>query len=251
MNPRTTARFIASVTTLALLAAACSSGDDEPAAPTQAGTAAPPAATSAPPPGPELTPYETFRAAPTACGADQPDPVEPMTFDRPADEGLDLESTVMVTIRTSCGDLEVELDPSLAPFAVNSFVFLARQGFYDGIVSHRIMPGFMFQAGDPTATGSGDAGYRILLDEWPADGFSYDRGVVAMANAGPQTTGSQFFVMLGSSALPPNYTVIGRLVGGDSVLDAIAAIPVTTRPGGEESLPLQSLYIESIDITGG
>ena len=84
----------------------------------------------------------------------------------------------------------------------------------------------------------------------PAAGFAYDRGVVAMANAGPGTTGSQFFIMMGPSSLPANYTVIGRLVSGDDVLDSIAAIPVTARPGGETSLPLETLYIESIEVQG-
>ena len=228
-----------------LAMAACGSSDDSPSAD---GTDAPdPAPTPAPADIPE-GPYGTFRAAPTACGGAQPDPVTLMTFDRPQDESLDVESTLTATIATSCGDLVIELDPGIAPLAVNSFVFLAKQGFYNGVVSHRIMPGFMFQVGDQTATGSGDAGYRILLDEWPGPGFSYDRGVVAMANSGPQSTGSQFFIMMGPSALPPNYTVIGRLVGGDSVLDNIAAIPVAARAGGEESLPLESLYINSVTI---
>lgn len=233
---------LAPVAAVLMVLPACGAGD----------TAASPSAetTTTEAPAIPATPYEAFRAQPTACGADRPDAVTPMTFAKPEDEGLDLTQKVTVTIVTSCGDLVVELDPQLAPFTVNSFVFLANQGFYDGVVSHRIMPGFMFQIGDPTASGGGDAGYLILVDEWPEQGFSFERGVVAMANAGPQTTGSQFFVMLGARDLPPNYTVIGRLVEGDEVLDAIGEIPVAPRPSGEESLPLESLYIETIRIAG-
>ena len=106
----------------------------------------------------------------------------------------------------------------------------------------------MFQAGDPTATGTGNAGYRISVDEWPEEGFAYDRGVVAMANSGPGTTGSQFFIMLGPSSLPPNFTVIGHLVSGDEVLDAIAAIPVTANPSGVQSLPVETLYLERVRV---
>lgn len=241
----------------ALALAACSSSDDEPSAapdPTPAVTEAPtppPVATAAPTPPPvavDLTTYEQFRAGPTACGADRPARVTPMTFDGPEDEGLDPNTPISVIIETSCGNLEVELDPGLAPLAVNSFVFLARKGFFDGTVSHRIIPGFMFQAGDQTASGGGGPGYRLPVDEWPAQGFAYVRGVVAMANAGPVTTGSQFFIMMGPSSLPPNFTVIGRLVSGDEVLDAIGAIPITARPGGEVSLPLETFYIEHVRV---
>ena len=237
----------AAVTVVALLFAACSSVDDEPSATDE---------TDAPAGVPLLdgetfAAYNDFRAAPTACGADRPDPVTPMAFDRPDDQELDPNTPITVTIETSCGDLTVELTPSLAPFAVNSFVFLADKGFYDGTVSHRVMPGFMFQAGDPTASGGGNPGYHILLDEWPPEGFAYDRGVMAMANSGPSSTGSQFFIMLDNYSLPPNYTVIGRIVSGDEVLDDIAAIPVTNRPSGEPSLPEETLYIERIRVTSG
>ena len=171
-----------------------------------------------------------------------------MQFEGPVDQGVISGGPITAVIATSCGDLELELDPNLAPVAVNSFVFLANQGYFNGSVSHRIIPGFMFQAGDPSATGSGDPGYRIDVDEWPAEGFRYERGVVAMANAGPQSTGSQFFIMLGDSGLPANYTVIGHLTSGDDVLDAIAAIPVAVTARGEMSHPLETLYLESVRI---
>jgi cyclophilin family peptidyl-prolyl cis-trans isomerase len=171
-----------------------------------------------------------------------------MVFNDHEDQGLTPGTAVTVSIETSCGDIGVELNPDLAPIAVNSFVFLANRGYFDGSVSHRIVAGFMFQAGDPTATGTGGPGYRIATDEWPAPGFIYERGVVAMANAGPGSTGSQFFIMLGDSSLPPNFTVIGRVVSGDDVLTAIADVPVTERPNGERSLPLEALYLERVRI---
>jgi cyclophilin family peptidyl-prolyl cis-trans isomerase len=241
---------IAPVALLALILAACSSDDDDPASP-PADPAAPelPAATTQAPAASFANDYERYRAQPTACGADQPPALTHMEFERPDDTGIDLLSTYTATISTSCGDITVELDPSGAPLAVNSFIFLAQQGYYNGIVSHRIDPDFMFQTGDPNANGSGNPGYLILRDEWPATGFAYDRGVVAMANAGPQTTGSQFFIVLVDGvALPANYTVLGRVVDGEATLDAISAIPVAARPSGEVSLPLESLYIESITV---
>lgn len=240
-------------TTLFLFAAACGSGDDAVEAP----PATPDPATEAPVVttdnslGVAFEQYEQYRAGPTACNAPSPEALTPMAFELAADEGLNPAAPITATVQTSCGDLVIELDPTTAPLAVNSFVFLARQGFYDGVVSHRIIPGFMFQAGDQTATGGGGPGYRLPVDEFPPTGFLYDRGVVAMANAGPESTGSQFFIMLGPSGLPANYTVIGRLVSGDDVLDNIAAIPVATRPGGESSLPLEALYIERIFVGGG
>lgn len=244
---------------LALTSSACGGGTDSSADPTTTApaptttatptttTAASTTTAAAEPNSPE---YEAFRAAPTACGADKPDPLVRMQFDEPADQGLDPATPVRVTLETSCGDLELELDPGLAPIAVNSFVFLARQGYYDGSASHRIMEGFMFQAGDPLARGTGRPGYVLPVDEWPEPGFAYTRGVVAMANGGPGTTGSQFFIMLGDRPLQPNFTVLGRVVAGEQVLDAIAAVPVTLSARGEPSLPVETLYIERVVVGG-
>lgn len=190
--------------------------------------------------------YLAFREQPVACGGTQPPPAQEMTFTEPEDLGIDPTSTPTAVLSTSCGDVTIELDPSVAPETVNSFVFLAEQGYFDGTVSHRIMPGFMVQMGDPTAAGAGNPGY-IVPDEFPEEGFAYDRGVVAMANAGAGTTGSQFFMMLGSSGLGPNFSVFGTVVDGFDALDAMATVPLAPR-GNEVSLPLETVYIESIDI---
>ncbi len=198
----------------------------------------------------ELSPdYEAFRAQPTACGAEQPPAVSPVSFEAPESREVAPESTA--TIETSCGPIVVALDPTGAPETVSSFAFLADRGFYDGVVFHRIVDGFVVQAGDPTASGNGNPGYR-LPDEFPPADFPYTRGVVAMANAGRGTTGSQFFIVVGDAAasLPPTFNVIGEVVDGFDALDAIAAVPTGLRPNTtERSLPTESVYITGIDIS--
>ena len=126
-------------------------------------------------------------------------------------------------------------------------MFLAQQGYFDGTVSHRILPGFVIQAGDPTATGLGGPGY-IVPDELPPEGFSYSTGVLAMANAGPNSTGSQFFIMVGDSALPPLYSAYGIVTDGFDTLDKIVSLPLGVSRRGEQSVPLETLYIESVTV---
>lgn len=188
-----------------------------------------------------------FRAQPVACGAEQPPAPVQMTFDAPNQLGIDPASRPTATIVTSCGDIVVELDPAAAPETVNSFVFLAESSYFDGTVSHRILPGFVIQAGDPTATGLGRPGY-IVPDELPDAPFVYERGMIAMANAGPGTTGSQFFLMLDDSELPPQFSVFGRVVAGLEVMDLIADVPLGVSPRGEQSVPLESVFIETISV---
>lgn len=198
--------------------------------------------------------YEGYREQPTACGAEAPPPEEVMSFDGvQPQEDITPEAEVTATISTSCGDIVIELDPAGYPETVESFVFLAREGFYDGTVFHRIVEDFVIQGGDPDAIGTGGPGYRIG-DEYPDADFEYEPGVVAMANAGRSTTGSQFFIVVGdqASVLNPQFNVLGRVVAGDDILDRITDVPTATRPGSrEESLPLETVYIERVDITVG
>ncbi|RLE16302.1 MAG: peptidylprolyl isomerase [Actinobacteria bacterium] len=172
-----------------------------------------------------------------------------MGFDAPDEVGL--VGQIVLTLNTSCGPIEIQLDPVTAPETVNSFVFLAESGFFDGTVSHRVVPGFMMQAGDPTATGFGGPGYT-LPDEFPAEGITYERGVVAMANAGPGTTGSQFFITLGDADwLSPQYTIVGRVISGLETLDRIAQVRLGRGASSADpnpSTPLESIYIESVSI---
>ncbi|NIA24789.1 MAG: peptidylprolyl isomerase [Gammaproteobacteria bacterium] len=195
--------------------------------------------------------YEAFRGQQVACGATAPPPARQMQFDAPDDQQIDPAAIVTATVATSCGDIVIHLDPTAAPQTVNSFVFLARQGFFDGTVFHRIVPGFVIQGGDPTAVGTGGPGYTIA-DEFPPAGFAYDRGVVAMANSGPDSTGSQFFVVLDDTSLQPGFSLLGTVLDGDTTLDAIAAVPVGPSASGENSNPLETVYINTvtINITG-
>ncbi len=193
--------------------------------------------------------YEKYRNQPTACGADQPEPEKPMTFSEPTQQD-DLASVTNAVITTSCGDIVIELDPANYPDTVNSFVFLARQGFYNGQVFHRIIANFVAQAGDPSADGSGGPGYRIA-DEYPAADFTYVEGTVAMGNGGKGTTGSQFFFTLGGSGsvLNPQYNILGNVVSGQDTLKKMAEVAVSTRPGSSErSVPQETVYIETITI---
>ena len=151
-------------------------------------------------------------------------------------------------INTTAGSITVDLLISDAPNTVNNFVFLAREGFYDNVIFHRTIPGFMIQGGDPTGTGTGGPGYRFA-DE--AVQRPYSRGVMAMANAGPNTNGSQFFLMHNDYPLPPNYTIFGHAVSGIETIDAIATAPTQpTQPGGEGSSPVNPVVIQSVEIIG-
>jgi peptidylprolyl isomerase len=145
------------------------------------------------------------------------------------------------------GDIKVDLLAKETPNTVNNFVFLAREGFYDNVKFHRIIKGFMIQTGDPTGTGAGSPGYRFP-DE-PVT-LNYDRGIVAMANAGPNTNGSQFFIVQGDGVnLPKNYTIFGKVTGGLDVVDQIASVPVGPSPGGERSAPQTDVRITNVAIT--
>lgn len=133
---------------------------------------------------------------------------------------IDLDRSYRAHLDTSHGDIEIELMADRSPLAVNNFVFLARDGYYDGVIFHRVIQGFMIQGGDPTGTGRGGPGYRFR-DELEGDG-SYSRGTVAMANAGPNTNGSQFFICHTDVGLPHQYTIFGQVTSGMDTVDSIA-----------------------------
>src|SRR4051812_8655327 len=158
------------------------------------------------------------------------------SFSAPPDMEIDPSKRYSAQLDTSIGTMTIALDAATAPKTVNNFVFLARQGFYDGVIFHRIIEGFMCQGGDPDGTGRGGPGYRFE-DELPKPG-RYEVGSVAMANAGPNTNGSQFFIVSGSSGvgLPPQYSLFGKVVAGLDVVTAIEAVGVT-RGGPQEEAP--------------
>jgi peptidyl-prolyl cis-trans isomerase B (cyclophilin B) len=162
-------------------------------------------------------------------------------------ETLDKAKTYTATVATSCGDFTITLDVKRAPKTSASFVSLAKSGFYDGTIFHRIVPGFVIQGGDPTGTGTGGPGYSVK--EAPPKDLQYLRGVVAMAKTGSEpagTSGSQFFVVTGEDAqLPPDYALLGKVSGGEEVVDTIAT--VETDPSTEQ--PVNPVVIDKVTIS--
>ena len=206
--------------------------------PTSAAASPPAAASDAP----SAVSCETPPAASTT-----PQPQEAnMQWDAPPAMSIDTEKQYCATLRTTHGDITVALHASEAPVTVNNFVFLARQGFYNGVRFHRIIRGFMVQSGDPTGTGRGGPGYRFADEPVTRD---YLRGTLAMANAGPNTNGSQFFIVHQDAGLPPAYTIFGMVTDGLDALDAIAGVPVGIGPSGERSAPEEEILIQSVEIT--
>jgi cyclophilin family peptidyl-prolyl cis-trans isomerase len=157
---------------------------------------------------------------------------------------IDPSKRYTATMSTSLGDLVIALDAIAAPKTVNNFVFLAREGYYDGVIFHRIIQGFMCQGGDPTGTGRGGPGYKFA-DELPKP-RTYEIGSVAMANAGPNTNGSQFFIVSGPSGvgLPPQYSLFGKVVKG---LEVVAEMERVQTDRSDK--PLQDVTINSVEIT--
>lgn len=162
----------------------------------------------------------------------------------PPEFTIDLDKSYSALLKTNKGDITIELDAASSPIAVNNFVFLARDGYYDGVIFHRVISGFMIQGGDPTGTGRGGPGYRFR-DEIEGSG-DYSRGTVAMANAGPNTNGSQFFICHTDTGLPHSYTIFGNTTDGIATVDAIAATAT-----GAQDRPLEDIVIESVTISEG
>ncbi|MGI9259758.1 MAG: peptidylprolyl isomerase [Gammaproteobacteria bacterium] len=144
-----------------------------------------------------------------------------LQWDAPPELGIDVSRNYSVSIETDRGEIELELYPQHAPLTVNNFVFLAGQGFYDGVLFHRVIANFMIQGGDPTGTGSGGPGYRFA-DECDDNPLKHERCVISMANAGPNTNGSQFFIThLATPHLDGKHTVFGKVTSGEEIVDAI------------------------------
>lgn len=161
-------------------------------------------------------------------------------YSGPPEMSIDTERSHSATLHTNHGDIHIDLFAERSPKTVNNFVFLAGDGFYDGVIFHRVVPGFVIQAGDPTGTGRGGPGYTFD-DELDGPG-AYRRGTVAMANAGPNTNGSQFFICLDDVGLPHAYTIFGTVTSGMDAVDSIARVPRS----GEK--PVEDCVIESVTI---
>lgn len=150
-----------------------------------------------------------------------------------------------VVLNTSQGKISILLDTTGTPITANNFVYLAQKGFYNSTIFHRVINGFMIQGGDPKGDGTGNPGYKFA-DE-PFTG-TYTRGTVAMANSGPNTNGSQFFIMHQNNNLPPSYVIFGHVTAGLDIVDKIATASVSANAMGEMSKPVSPVVVNSINI---
>lgn len=172
-----------------------------------------------------------------------------MQWSSPPPMSIDQNKQYTATMKTNYGDIIIQLFPKDAPLAVNNFVFLSRQGFYNGVKFHRVVKGFVIQGGDPTGTGSGNPGYKFADEKVTRD---YVAGTVAMANSGAaNTNGSQFFITLDNlTTLPKLYTIFGLVTQGFDVVQKIAGVPVKLNPAipRETSAPTVDVHIDSVTI---
>lgn len=153
--------------------------------------------------------------------------------------------TYSAVLHTEAGDITIALAADKTPFTVNNFVYLSKVNFYNNTIFHRIIDGFMIQGGDPKGDGTGGPGYQFADEEFEG---SYTRGTVAMANSGPNTNGSQFFIMHKDYPLSKNYVIFGHVISGMDTVDKIATAPVEMSASGEKSKPSNPIKITSIDI---
>ncbi len=171
--------------------------------------------------------------------------IAPERIPTPTMTPIDVNKTYTARLETSVGDIVIDLTAKETPKTVGNFVNLARTGFYDNTIFHRVIDGFMIQGGDPKGNGTGGPGYKF--DDEPFEG-SYTRGTVAMANSGPNTNGSQFFIMHADEALPPAYVIFGKVSEGMEVVDKIATA-ATIQDGRENSRPVEPVVVKKVTIT--
>ncbi|HEV2128521.1 MAG TPA: peptidylprolyl isomerase [Thermomicrobiales bacterium] len=168
-------------------------------------------------------------------------------WSQPFENQLKEDASYTADLETNFGTITAEFYPEDAPKTVNNFVRLAREGFYDGTVFHRVVKGFVIQGGDPTGTGAGGPGYKFEDEPIVKD---YEPGTLAMANAGPNTNGSQFFIVLEDmrGRLPKNYTIFGKVTDGMDVVKKIGDVPVQPSPSGEPSSPVERIELTSVKV---
>ena len=222
---------------MAVSLSGCILGTPTPAAETDA------AATDVPPTAESAPAATTVPAATTATAA--PANMERRSYSAPPPMTINVSAEYMATIRTNMGEIKVELFPGQAPMTVNHFVFLSEEGFYDGLIFHRVIDNFMIQGGDPTGNGTGGPGYRFQDEISPTLAFDAP-GKLAMANAGAgtATNGSQFFITtISTPHLNGNHTIFGQVTEGQTVVDAISRVSRSA-----QNRPLRPVTIEGIDI---
>jgi peptidyl-prolyl cis-trans isomerase B (cyclophilin B) len=247
---RSAARAFLAALLCALGVAAIACGDDDDSGSSNgSGDGGPAAQTPAEPAPEETQPDEPEQQAQGGCEeVPQPAPRQDGGAKRPSGR-LDPAATYVVTLKTSCGDIAIRLDQKTAPKTTASFAHLARTGFYDGTVFHRIVPGFVIQGGDPTGSGTGGPGYTTR--DVPPRNAAYVNGTVAMAKSPtepPGAGGSQFFIVTGPDAgLPPEYALVGKVVKGQRVVDEIGQLGDPA--SGGSGTPLQPVVIEAARVT--
>ena len=166
-------------------------------------------------------------------------------YDSMPEMNIDISKKYTAVIKTSMGDMSVEFFTEDAPMTVNNFINLSRDGYYDNVIFHRVISGFMIQGGDPSGTGHGEMGKYpgYKFEDELNNQRSYDKGILAMANAGPDTNGSQFFIMHVDYPLPYQYTIFGFVTEGLDVIDKIASVET-----GEGDKPINDVVIETIEV---
>jgi len=167
------------------------------------------------------------------------------TYSAPPAMNIDEKGNYSAVIETSLGSIEIELFTDIAPITVNNFVNLSNDGYYNNVIFHRVIKGFMIQGGDPSGTGHGEMGKYpgYEFQDELNNPMQYEKGIVAMANRGPNTNGSQFFIMHVDYPLPYDYTIFGKVSNGIDVVDAIANVQT-----GDMDKPVDDVVINSVDI---
>lgn len=167
-------------------------------------------------------------------------------YDKQPEMNINTDSSYTAVIKTNLGDMSVEFFTDDAPITVNNFISLSKDGYYDNVIFHRVISGFMIQGGDPSGTGHGDygkyPGYKF--DDELNKQIPYEKGILAMANAGPNTNGSQFFIMHVDYPLPYSYTIFGQVVDGFDVIDKIASVETDS-----SDKPTTDVVIRTVEIT--
>ena len=166
-------------------------------------------------------------------------------YDSMPEMNIDISKKYTAVIKTSMGDMSIEFFTEDAPLTVNNFVNLSLDGYYDNVIFHRVISGFMIQGGDPSGTGHGEMGKfpGYKFEDELNNQRSYDKGILAMANAGPDTNGSQFFIMHVDYPLPYQYTIFGFVTEGLDVIDKIASVET-----GDGDKPINDVVIEKIEV---
>ncbi|NLA35332.1 MAG: peptidylprolyl isomerase [Actinobacteria bacterium] len=227
-----------------VVVAITTSGDDETATATSTTEAASAATSDSTDSTPATTEAPKVEIGTTPCPEVDGSSERMTEFDGAPQMCIDPAKTYTADVETTMGDFTITFDAQKAPNTVNNFVFLARYHYFDGIIFHRIIDGFVIQGGDPQGTGMGGPGYEFN-DELPEAG-EYEKYSLAMANSGPNTNGSQFFVITGDQgvALPPNYSLFGKVTDGTDVVDAIGTVETGT---GDK--PVEEVKMTKVTIT--